>query len=118
MVRLPDFIDQSTWNKVLDFLAKSKESPPYLLMDKDAIGAKAALIGKHISNSRAFYAVKANPDRRLVEMLEKYGIGFEVASEGELEMLISMGIAPERIILCISLRQCLAQQCGGGVDAF
>ena len=34
----------------------------------------------------------------MVEVLKACGIGFEVASEGELDMLMSMGIAPERII--------------------
>ena len=98
MIKLPDFINQTTWDKVWDFLTNSGEAPPYLLMDKEAIKAKALLIGKHIRNSRAFYAVKANPDRQLVDIFRDYGIGFEVASEGELDMLISIGIAPERII--------------------
>jgi ornithine decarboxylase len=98
MIKLPDFINQNTWDKVWDFLNNSGEAPPYLLMDKEAITAKALLIGKHIRNSRAFYAVKANPDRQLVNIFKDYGIGFEVASEGELDMLISMGISPERII--------------------
>jgi ornithine decarboxylase len=95
---LPEFINQSTWTKVLNFLANSGELTPYLLMDREAIAAKAFLIGKHVGNSHAFYAVKANPNRQLVEILEACGIGFEVASEGELDMLMSMGIAPERII--------------------
>ena len=98
MITLPNFINQSIWNKVWNFVIDSGETPPYLLMDKETIKAKASLIGKHVGNSRAFYAVKANPDRRLVEIVKACGIGFEVASEGELEMLISMGIVPERII--------------------
>jgi ornithine decarboxylase len=79
-------------------LSNTGELPPYLLMDKEIITAKASLIGKLVDNSHAFYAVKANPDRQLVEILEACGIGFEVASEGELDMLMSMGIVPERII--------------------
>ncbi|MEJ2102873.1 MAG: type III PLP-dependent enzyme [Desulfobacterales bacterium] len=98
MITLPEFINQSTWTKVLNFLSNTGELPPYLLMDKEIITAKASLIGKLVDNSHAFYAVKANPDRQLVEILEACGIGFEVASEGELDMLMSMGIVPERII--------------------
>lgn len=98
MNNLTDFVKKTTWHKVLNFTTNGEEFPPYLLIDKEVIEEKASLIGKHIRNSRAFYAVKANPDRRLVEILKACGIGFEVASEGELDMLISMGIAPERII--------------------
>ena len=98
MITLPGFINQAYWNKVWEFVTDSRETPPYLLMDREAIIAKASLIGKFIHNSRAFYAVKANPEKRLVEMLKDFEIGFEVASEGELNMLISLGIAPERII--------------------
>jgi ornithine decarboxylase len=98
MKNLFDFVKKTTWQKVLNFATYENESSPYLLVDREAIVEKASLIGKHIKNSRAFYAVKANPDRRLVEVLEACGIGFEIASEGELDMLIAMGIAPERII--------------------
>ena len=98
MNNLFDFVKENTWHKVLNFTANDEESPPYLLIDKEVIEEKVFLIGKHIRNSRVFYAVKANPDRRLVEIVEACGIGFEIASEGELDMLMAVGIAPERII--------------------
>jgi ornithine decarboxylase len=98
MDNLFDFVKKTTWQKVLNFTNYEVESSPYLLIDREAIVEKACLIGEHIRNSRAFYAVKANPERRLVEVLEACGIGFEIASEGELGMLMSIGIAPERII--------------------
>lgn len=94
----PKFIHKTTWNKVLNYIAASDEIPPYILMDKEVVREKVSLIGKNIRNSKVFYAVKANPDREVLHFLNSFGIGFEIASEGELQMLASLGVEPERII--------------------
>lgn len=98
MSNIPDFIRKSTWDKVLRFAEQSDEPSPYLLMDQDVIREKAAVIGENIRNAKVFYAIKANPDRQILELLNSAGIGFEIASEGELEMLASLGVEPSRII--------------------
>jgi len=93
-----DFVKKSTWNKVLNYIALSDELPPYLLVDKEVVKEKVAVIGKNIKNSKVFYAVKANPDVEVLRFLNSLGTGFEIASEGELQMLASLGVEPERII--------------------
>jgi len=94
----PEFIDKKTWNKVLNYIALSDESPPYLLLDKDIISEKISIIGRNIKNSKVFYAVKANPDIEVIKLMNSLGTGFEIASEGELQLLASIGVGPERII--------------------
>jgi ornithine decarboxylase len=69
-----------------------------LLIDKEVIREKVSAIGKNIKNSKVFYAVKANPDVEVLRFLNTLGIGFEIASEGELQILASLGVDPERII--------------------
>jgi ornithine decarboxylase len=93
-----DYIHKSTWEKVLNYIALSDEIPPYLLMDKEIMAEKVSVIGKNIRNSRVFYAVKANPDIEVVRFLNTLGVGFEIASEGELQILANLGVEPERII--------------------
>lgn len=93
-----DFISKKTWNKVLNYIALSDELPPYLLMDRDVVSEKVAKIGTNIRNAKVFYAVKANPDIEVLRLMNSLGTGFEIASEGELQMLASLGVAPERII--------------------
>jgi ornithine decarboxylase len=93
-----DFVKKSTWNKVLNYIALSDELPPYLLMDKEVVKEKVSVIGKNIKNSKVFYAVKANPDVEVLRFLNSLGTGFEIASEGELQILASLGDEPERII--------------------
>lgn len=93
-----DFVKKSTWNKVLNYIALSDELPPYLLVDKEVVKEKVSVIGKNIKNSKVFYAVKANPDAEVLRFLDSLGTGFEIASEGELQILASLGVEPERII--------------------
>lgn len=91
-------ISKATWNKLLNYLAITDEAPPYLFMDKDILREKVLSIGRNIENSKVFYAVKANPDIDVLRFLNELGIGFEIASEGELRILASLGVNPSRII--------------------
>lgn len=93
-----EFVSRSTWDKVLKHIALSEEQPPYLLIDRDIVKAKISMIGRNIKNSKVFYAVKANPDIEVLRLINSLGIGFEIASEGELQMLSSLNVEPERII--------------------
>lgn len=93
-----EYISKSTWNKLLNYLAMTDEVQPYLFMDKDIIREKVLSIGKNIENSKVFYAVKANPDIQVLSFLNELGIGFEIASEGELRILASLGVDASRII--------------------
>jgi len=93
-----DYIFKTTWNKLIHHIALTDEEPPYLLVDKDVVREKVSLIGKNIENSRVFYAVKANPDIEVLRFLNELGMGFEIASEGELKILASLGVEAGRII--------------------
>src|SRR3972149_7868073 len=91
-------IPESTLFKVLRYLDREKIETPFLLIDSDTVKEKASLIGRSIKNSKVFYAVKANPDREILRFLNELNLGFEISSEGELEILSSLGVEPERII--------------------
>lgn len=45
-----------------------------------------------------FYAVKCNPEPGILKLLDAMGAGFDCASKGELEMMLKMGVDPNRII--------------------
>jgi len=91
-------VPESTLFKTLRYLDKEGIETPFLLIDKDKVREKASLIGRHIKKSRVFYAVKANPDIEILRYLNKLNMNFEIASEGELEILTSIGVKPSRII--------------------
>ncbi|KAG2440307.1 hypothetical protein HXX76_004416 [Chlamydomonas incerta] len=45
-----------------------------------------------------FYAVKCNPEPGILKLLNALGAGFDCASKGELDMMLRMGVSPNRII--------------------
>ncbi|KAK3403212.1 ornithine decarboxylase [Sordaria brevicollis] len=47
---------------------------------------------------KPFYAVKCNPDDRLLQLLAALGTGFDCASKAEIEQVLRMGVDPSRII--------------------
>ncbi len=93
-----DIVSKSTLFRALKYLDRKNIETPFLLMDREKVKEKASLIGQNIRNSKVFYAVKANPDIEVIKLADKLGMGFEIASEGELKLLSSIGVEPERII--------------------
>jgi ornithine decarboxylase len=89
---------KSTIQKAFNFLKTTELEPPYLLLDKAKVRQKVTSIGKNIRNSEVYYAVKANPDIEVLSLINDLGIGFEIASEGELAMCVSLGVSKDRII--------------------
>lgn len=93
-----DIVPESTLFKALKYLDKEGIETPFLLIDSSKLKEKSSLIGHYIRNSKVFYAVKANPDIEIVRYLNKLKRGFEISSEGELEILSKLRVKPERII--------------------
>ncbi len=93
-----ELVTKSTFFKALKYVNRKTIKTPLLLMDKEKIKEKVSIIGKNIRNSKVFYAVKANPDVEIIKLIDKLDLGFEIASEGELEILSSIGVDPKKII--------------------
>ncbi len=89
---------KATMFKVLKYLDRRRVETPLLLIDRDKIREKVSLVGSGIRNSRVYYAMKANPDRGVLKLMDSLGMGFEIASEGELNPLRALKVAPDRII--------------------
>jgi ornithine decarboxylase len=47
---------------------------------------------------RPFYAVKCNPDERIVATLASLGAGFDCASPTEIDLVLGLGVSTDRII--------------------
>ncbi|KAF7731201.1 hypothetical protein EC973_000616 [Apophysomyces ossiformis] len=47
---------------------------------------------------KPYFAIKANPDLRIITLLGSLGVGFDCASKGEIKSVLSCGVEPCRII--------------------
>lgn len=63
--------------------AERLEDVPAYLYDLAALDAHAAAVRRATADVELYYAVKANPDARLLSVLERHVDGFEVSSAGE-----------------------------------
>jgi ornithine decarboxylase len=71
---------------------------PCLILDKSIIKNKYDLLKSSLDGIEIFYAMKANPNIEILKLLRDLGSGFEIASTKELEMLLGLGVKPEKII--------------------
>jgi ornithine decarboxylase len=69
---------------------------------------------------RPHYAVKANPDRRVLKVLVQEGCGFEIASTAELDLLLSLGVPAAETFYSnpMKARESIAYAAGKGVEWF
>ena len=71
---------------------------PVFLLDPTELERCAASFQTAFPEAGVCYAMKANPEPVVLETLKACGLGFEAASWYEIELLLSLGVAAERII--------------------
>jgi ornithine decarboxylase len=72
--------------------ARQKYTRPFLIVDTAIVREKLRRFRATMPRVRPHYAVKANPDRRLLKVLAQEGAGFEIASTAELDLLLPLGV--------------------------
>ncbi len=70
---------------------------PFLLIDSSIVRDKTRRFTAAMPRVRPHYAVKANPDPRVLKVLIEEGAGFEIASTAELDLLLSIGVPAAEI---------------------
>jgi len=100
--------------------AKQKYTRPFLILDTAIVRAKAKRFRAAMPRVRPHYAVKANPDRRVLKVLAQEGCGFEIASTAELDLLVSLGVNPAEVFFSnpVRSRDSIAYAAAKGVDWF
>ncbi len=65
---------------------------PFLLVDTEIVRNKIRRFKAALPRVHPHYAVKANPDPRVLKVLIDEGAGFEIASIAELDILLGLGV--------------------------
>lgn len=71
---------------------------PLLVLSLEQIEKNYRLLRIHLPRVKVFYAIKANPHRRILELMRDLGSNFDVASDGEIMELSSLGVDGSRMI--------------------
>jgi ornithine decarboxylase len=84
--------------------ARQKYTRPFLIIDTAIVREKLRRFRAAMPRVHPHYAVKANPDRRVVKVLAQEGAGFEIASTAELDLLLSLGVPPAEVFYSNPMR--------------
>lgn len=71
---------------------------PLLIFDADILRAHFKALQAALPKVDLYYAVKAHPDASIIKVIEELGGGFDIASAGEMDLLLSHKISGRRTI--------------------
>lgn len=83
--------------KFVQDVLKKGYTKPFLLLNSDIVRNKARRFKAAMPRVHPHYAVKANPDPRVLKTLIEENVGFEIASVSELDLLLSLGVPAAEI---------------------
>jgi ornithine decarboxylase len=87
--------------RVRDFLRARREQGlddgPVLVVDLDVVRENYAKFARALPDTRVFYAVKANPEPKLLALLARLGSCFDTASVVEIGLALTAGATADRI---------------------
>jgi ornithine decarboxylase len=84
--------------------ARQKYTRPFLILDTAIVRDKLRRFRAAMPRVRPHYAVKANPDRRVLKVLAQEGAGFEIASTAELDQLQALGVSAAEVFFSNPMR--------------
>ncbi|KAI3360252.1 hypothetical protein L3Q82_014569 [Scortum barcoo] len=88
-----DFID----NKIKE-LGKRDSEEPFYVADLDVLYKRHLRWLTNLPRVKPFYAVKCNNTPTVLRMLSALGTGFDCASKSEIQLVLSLGVTPDKII--------------------
>jgi ornithine decarboxylase len=83
--------------RIREFLKTRKDPGPCLVLDLDVVRDNYLAFARTLPDTKVFYAVKANPAPEILRLLASLGSCFDVASTGEIDMVLAAGATPDRI---------------------
>ena len=100
--------------------ARQKYSRTFLILDNAIVREKVRRFRAAMPRVRPHYAVKANPDRRVVKALLQEGCSFEIASTAELDLLLALGANVAEVFYSnpMKSRQAISYAAAKGVEWF
>lgn len=82
---------------MLRHFADTTYEGPRLVVDLSWVEAAYRRLRDGLGDADIFYAMKANPHPRILERLRDLGCNFDVASRGEIDRCLGLGVSAERM---------------------
>lgn len=93
--------DAAMTDRIQDFLAQRRanglDNGPCVVVDLEVVRDNYASFASALPDTRVFYAVKANPDPAILDLLARMGSCFDTASVVEIQQVLATGVSPDRL---------------------
>lgn len=96
------------FDKIQEIISKklqSQDDDAFFVFDVNNLIKQHQVWVKNISRVKPFYAVKCNDSEIVLKVLATLGTGFDCASKRELQMILDLGVGPERIVFAHPTKQ-------------
>lgn len=87
--KLPFGLSSSKWERV---------ETPFVVTDLGKVKENVSNFKKLLPQVKVHYAVKANAEPRIIQQLDSLVSGYDIASLGELDLLLKQGVEPSRML--------------------
>lgn len=94
LVHIEDYYTAERFSRIKAF-ADTKETP-FVLIDNQVVRKHYDDLVQAFPYASVYYAVKANPGNKIIELLRDLGSNFDIASIYELDKVLSLNVEPER----------------------
>ena len=95
MITRENYFSDAEWQHFLDF-SKDFETP-FIVVNLRRIRESYLRLRESFPFAKVYYAVKANPDKAVITLLSELGSCFDIASRYELDLVLSLGVSPDRL---------------------
>jgi ornithine decarboxylase len=82
--------------RIDQYLTRHMSPTPCLIIDLESVRQRCMALQSLLPHAQVYYAVKANPAGPVISELASLGIGFDLASAGEIDRCLQLGIATDR----------------------
>lgn len=94
VINIEDYYSSESFSRLKAF-ADTKETP-FVLIDNKIVRKHYDDLVSAFPFAKVYYAVKANPGDKVIELLRDAGSNFDIASIYELDKVLGLNVAPER----------------------
>ncbi|KAK5856846.1 hypothetical protein PBY51_008413 [Eleginops maclovinus] len=108
-----DFIDDQ-----IKVLRSADREDPFYVADLQSVVKRQRLWLALLPRVKPFYAVKCNHHAAVLRTLSALNTGFDCASKGEIQMVLALGVPPDKIIFAHATKPMshIRYACAHGVD--
>jgi ornithine decarboxylase len=97
MAYYPSLKEDDFFKRAQQIISQGEKEAFYIVRPESVL-ERLKIFNEYLPMVKVFYAVKSNPNERIIKCLMDAGCNFDCASKAEIDELVTLGCSPDRII--------------------